>query len=338
VPVSAADVAAVLEEACVDAIVTVDLHDEQTAGFYSPRCAFHNANYIPVAARFLVRHGLSSPVVVAPHASTVTRAMEFVRFLIQYKEELGMYFEGPASAAAASAAFVATGAAAMAAMAVAEPDAPADGSTTTSRRAEALKVDAGRWRSPPSVAMLLAVERHGAKEFELTGDVAGRDAVIVDDLIDSGNTLARSSRELMVRGASRVFAFATHGLLSADAADKLAKAPIDLLVVTNTVASVTSKLPADHGLRRKMAVLSVAPMLAHYICEHADLPLPDVDPLVPTYAMHSGTSAPPGPSWQHMASTAERIMLEEDSLQSETASVAESQTTASEFSATAILT
>jgi len=185
--------------------------------------------------------------------------------------------------------------------------------------------------------MLLTVERLGHKELELTGDVTGRDAVLVDDIVDSGNTLARSSRELMARGASRVIAFATHGLLSSDAADKLAKAPIDLLVLTNTVCTVSSKLPADHRLRRKMAVLSVAPMLAHYVCEHADLPLPDLDPLVPIYAMHSGsTSAEPAYTSfmaQHMRGMA---LLEEDSLlNSETASQVESQTTASEFSGAA---
>jgi hypothetical protein len=185
--------------------------------------------------------------------------------------------------------------------------------------------------------MLLTVERRGVKEFELTGDVAGRDAVLVDDIIDSGNTFARSARELMARGAARVFAFATHGLLSSDAAERLAKAPIDLLVVTNSVSTVTSKLPADHKLRRKMAVLSVAPMLAHYVCEHAGLPLPDIDPMVPMNALHSGRSAAASPSYsrtsEYMSERTREMNLED----SDTASQAESQTTASELSGAQVI-
>ena len=159
----------------------------------------------------------------------------------------------------------------------------------------------------------------------------------MDDIIDSGNTFARSARELMARGAARVFAFATHGLLSSDAAERLARAPIDLLVVTNTVSTVTSKLPADHKLRRKMAVLSVAPMLAHYVCEHAGLPVPDIDPMVPMNALHSGRSAAARPSYsrtsEYMSERTREMNLED----SDTASQAESQTTASELSGAQVI-
>ena len=188
------------------------------------------------------------------------------------------------------------------------------------------------WTEPPTLAMLLTVERLGSKELELTGDVAGRDVVLVDDIIDTGNTLARSSRELIARGAARVFAIAVHGLFSQqDAADRLAKAPIDLLVVTNTLPTVTSQLPGDHRLRRKLVLLSIAPMLARYICEHADLPSPDFDPMVPTYAMHGGSTTAE-PAFQRLLRRNMHCMsLEEDSLLSDGASVSESLTTASEF-------
>ena len=53
VPISSADVANLFEEACLDALVTVDIRDPQIAGFYSPRCAFHNCSYNAAAARFL---------------------------------------------------------------------------------------------------------------------------------------------------------------------------------------------------------------------------------------------------------------------------------------------
>lgn len=314
VPVSAADLAAILEEACVDAVVTVDIHDEQIAGFYSPRCAFHNLDYIRVAARLLVRQGLNSPVVVAPHSSTVTRAMAFVNALVEFESELGTW--APRR----------------------HPSAPSAGQTAAApppaqaaQHVEALRAS---WKArTPSVAMLLTVERHGVREQELTGDVAGRDVVLVDDIVDSGNTLSRASKQLIERGASRVFAFATHGLLSSDAADRIAKAPIELLVVTNTLPTVIAQLSPEHRLRRKVVVLSVAPMLAHYICEHADLPSPDFDPLIPTYAMHGG-SAPASPAFPFtLGASMDQMSLDADSLLSDVASVTESQTTASEFSA-----
>ena len=62
-----------------------------------------------------------------------------------------------------------------------------------------------------------------------------------------------------------------------------------LVVVTNSILTPLERLPADHPMRRKLVVLSVAPMLAHHIAELSDLPPPDIDPMAPTYAMH-GTS------------------------------------------------
>jgi len=258
--------------------------------------------------------------VVAPHSSTVTRAAELVQALVDYEGELGMHAMsmrasmGPGQGSS---------------------QAPCTGSSSGLGIAEA---SCEPWLVRPSVAMLLTVERRGVKEMELTGDVAGRDVVIVDDIVDSGNTISRASRELMERGASRVFAVATHGLLSQDAADKLAKAPLDLLLLTNTVPSIIAKLPPEHRLRRKLTVLSVAPMLAHYICEHADLPPPDLDPAVPMYAMHSGVNAPRTAYEEYVRSSLERVAVEEDSQLSDSASMVESQSTASEFSSAAVIT
>lgn len=238
VPVSAADLASIFEEACVNALVTVDIHTEQIAGFYSPRCAVECDTWLPTAARFLHAHGLSAPVVVAPHASGVARSVAFFDAL------RAQHQAGQAGAASA-----------------------------------------------PTLAMLLpAVGANGGKSLELTGDVLGRDAIVVDDIIDSGNSAVRSSYELIEHGAARVFVVATHALLSRDARDRLAKAPIELVVTTNSVPTVITGLPAGHKLRRKLAVLSVAPLLAHRIAALAGLPRPDVDPAVPTYAMHAGGS------------------------------------------------
>ena len=104
-------------------------------------------------------------------------------------------------------------------------------------------------------------------------------------------TLSKASRELIARGASCVVAFATHGLLSHDAADRLARCEeLSFIVVTNTVP-VMSSLPKDHNLRRKLEILSVAPMLAHHICALSGLPPPDIEAREPTHSLHAGSMA-----------------------------------------------
>jgi len=69
----------------------------------------------------------------------------------------------------------------------------------------------------------------------LAGDVQGRTAVIIDDLISSGGTLARTARACIEQGATAVYAAATHGLFSAEAETVLAEAPLQQLVITDTV-------------------------------------------------------------------------------------------------------
>ena len=131
---------------------------------------------------------------------------------------------------------------------------------TLARRSPSPPRQEGSW---VQLAMLLPVERRGVKELELTGEIAGRDAILVDDMIDTGNTVVRASRELLARGASRVFAVATHGLLSGDAADRLSRCEeLSMVVLTNTLPTLVTALPAEHKLRRKLAILSVAPLLS----------------------------------------------------------------------------
>eukprot|EP00966_Prymnesium_polylepis_P197542 4577597-Prymnesium_polylepis.2 len=75
-PISAADVSILLQEVSVDNVVTVDIFREQTAGFFAPSCCFDNLSYMPVCARYFWKQGLRNPVVVAPHASTMPKAVE----------------------------------------------------------------------------------------------------------------------------------------------------------------------------------------------------------------------------------------------------------------------
>jgi ribose-phosphate pyrophosphokinase len=69
----------------------------------------------------------------------------------------------------------------------------------------------------------------------VAGEVAGRVAVIVDDLVSSGSTLARAAAACRARGATRVVAAVTHGLFTGDADAVLGTAGLDTLLVTDTV-------------------------------------------------------------------------------------------------------
>jgi ribose-phosphate pyrophosphokinase len=67
------------------------------------------------------------------------------------------------------------------------------------------------------------------------GDVKGKTAVIVDDIIDTGGTLVAAAQTVLDEGAKKVYAVATHGLFSGDAFATLARSPLAGIVVTDTV-------------------------------------------------------------------------------------------------------
>jgi len=67
------------------------------------------------------------------------------------------------------------------------------------------------------------------------GDVKGKTALIVDDMIDTGGTLAAAGQTVLDEGASQVFAAATHGVFSGNAWENLARAPFEQIVVTDTI-------------------------------------------------------------------------------------------------------
>ena len=94
-----------------------------------------------------------------------------------------------------------------------------------------------------------------AEVLHIVGHVAGRNVIICDDLIDTAGTLVNAVTALRKKKAERVFACATHGVLSGPAVERLQNAPIEKIILTNTVPIEQSKLLPN------MAVLSVAGLL-----------------------------------------------------------------------------
>lgn len=94
--------------------------------------------------------------------------------------------------------------------------------------------------------------------FDVIGDVNNSSAVIFDDIVDTAGTLVAVSNAIKERGAKRIFAAGTHGILSADAIDKINKSPIEQLVITDTI-------PPKEGLGKKIIRLSMANLLAEAI-------------------------------------------------------------------------
>ncbi len=96
--------------------------------------------------------------------------------------------------------------------------------------------------------------------FALLGDVRGRDAVLVDDILFTGGTLANMAHSVHKAGARSVRAVVTHGLFTGDAVERLRQAPFEEVVVTDTVP-----LPLAAQTEPRVRQVSVAPLFAEAI-------------------------------------------------------------------------
>jgi ribose-phosphate pyrophosphokinase len=94
-----------------------------------------------------------------------------------------------------------------------------------------------------------------AEVLHIIGQVSGRNIIICDDMIDTAGTLVNTVLAIKKKKAERVFACATHGILSGPAIDRLRNAPIEKIIVTNTVPLDESKILPN------MTILSVAGLL-----------------------------------------------------------------------------
>ena len=204
VPISAADVARLLEAMGVDRVIAVDLHCGQIQGFFGPRVPVDNLEAAQTGVDYFGKLDppLKNPVIVSPDAGGVYRAQQFQNKLHKLTGE------------------------------------------------------------EPGIAMIIKQRAKAGviRKMDLVGTVDGCDAIIVDDMIDSGGTLCKAAKEIENYGANRVFAFATHGLFSGNADKNIRESCMEQVVVVNTVP-----LAANMETNPKLTQLSVAPLLADAI-------------------------------------------------------------------------
>ncbi len=102
-------------------------------------------------------------------------------------------------------------------------------------------------------------EMNAVEAKEIIGDVAGRCCVLIDDMIDTGGTICAAAELLHEYDAARIIIATTHGVFSGPAIDRLKNAPVETVLITDTLP-LPSEKQAD-----KITVLSVAPIIAQAI-------------------------------------------------------------------------
>lgn len=202
VPISAADVARLLEAVGVDRVVAVDLHCGQIQGFFGPRVPVDNLDAGVIGVEYFRDKELVNPVVVSPDAGGVYRAKKFGEGLNRLK-----------------------------------------------------KIDCG-------LAMIIKqrVKAGQIAQMDLVGTVDGCDVIIVDDMIDTAGTLCKAAKHLKERGARRVYAFASHGVFSGPAYERIKKSDLLEVVTVNTIPLRDEASEIDNLIQ-----LSVAPLIAETI-------------------------------------------------------------------------
>jgi len=214
VPISAADVARLLESMGVDRVIAVDLHCGQIQGFFGPHTPCDNLDGSLVALPYFKELDLHNPVIVSPDAGGVYRAKRF-------RDSLNL-----------------------------------------------LGVDCG-------LAMIVKQRIAAGKvgQMDLVGDVDGRDCIIVDDMIDTAGTLCKAGNELKRWGAGRIFAFATHGLLTGPAVSRIEASAFEEVIVTNSIPISDEKKAKCSKIKQ----ISIAGLLAkaiysvHFKCSISEL-------------------------------------------------------------------
>lgn len=115
---------------------------------------------------------------------------------------------------------------------------------------------AGRLGAPLAIIDKRRPQANVSEVMNIIGDIKGKKCFMFDDMIDTAGTVCNGARALMDKGAERVFAVASHAVLSGPALQRLREAPIDEVIVTDTIPlQLHEEMP-------KLKIVSVAPLIA----------------------------------------------------------------------------
>jgi ribose-phosphate pyrophosphokinase len=99
--------------------------------------------------------------------------------------------------------------------------------------------------------------RAGVSEvMNIIGEVEGRTCILVDDIVDSGGTLCNAAEALLNNGATDVYAYCTHGVLSGKAVERIAGSKLKSMVVTDSIAPTPAQIACAN-----IRTISIAPLL-----------------------------------------------------------------------------
>jgi ribose-phosphate pyrophosphokinase len=100
-------------------------------------------------------------------------------------------------------------------------------------------------------------ERAGMSEvMNIIGEVEGRTCILIDDIVDSGGTLSNAAEALLNNGATEVYAYATHGVLSGKAVERIQNSRLKSMVVTDSIEA-TPEMQSCPNIR----TITIAPLL-----------------------------------------------------------------------------
>jgi len=265
VPITAKMIANMITVAGAEHVITVDLHASQIQGFFD--IPVDNLTCEPSIARW-IRHKVEDwrdAIIVSPDAGGAKRATSLADSLSidfalincsrhQRNRRAHSSTSDPADLCFAAHHHTSS-------------SEVANGVHSLSESGEWFITDegGGRLRSggarKPSAGGDSATDDVDSKMELLVGNVTGKTAILVDDMIDTGRTLALASKTLEAAGAKRIFAISTHGLLSGRAVDLIARTQIEKLVVTNTISN-TEKAAQSNG---KIEVIDMSAVMGETI-------------------------------------------------------------------------
>ena len=120
----------------------------------------------------------------------------------------------------------------------------------SARRLFAKRIDA-----PLAIVDKRRIDVNVSEVMHLIGDVAGRPALVIDDIIDTAGTLVKTAEALIEHGATKVFAACTHPVFSGPAAERIMNSEIEEVVVTDSVPlnGNAAEAAENHGAERRRA-------------------------------------------------------------------------------------